>query len=311
MEEKKYLAMSPVCFSEDGHTYTLEGHTLQGVTPIIAWLFPETYKGIPASVLENAAQYGSMIHKKIELCDSLGIVDEPSIQAYIEIKEQKGWKTLCNEYLVSDERRIASSIDVVMDNLDLIDVKTTSKVHLPNVTMQLSIYAWLFEEQNPGMKAGELYCLWLPNEQYGKPEAIHLDRISPDICREIVSIWEHCGDLMNARAILSSVGFQFERARREDEVPAAFQDLMEELITISETKKQLDEREKVIKEVFLSQMKQQGTDKWNNDLIEFTVKKAYERTTIDTKALKAKEPEIYETYKKVTKVAESLTYKVL
>ena len=177
--------------------------------------------------------------------------------------------------------------------------------------MQLSIYAWLFEEQNPGMKAGELYCLWLPKEQYGKPEAIHLDRVSPDICREIVSIWEHCGDVMNARAILASVGFQFERARREDEVPAAFQDLMEELITISETKKQLDEREKVIKEVILAQMQQSGHNKWGNDLIEFTRKGAYERTSIDTTALKKQMPDVYESFKKVTKVAESLTYKVL
>lgn len=308
---KKQLMMSPVCFSEDGHTYTLSGHTLMGVTPIIAWLFPETYKGIPASVLNNAADYGSMIHKKIELADSMGIVDDDAVRAYMEIKEQKGWKTLLNEYLVSDEHRIASSIDVVMDDLTLCDVKTTSKVHIPNVTMQLSIYAWLFERQNPGVKAGDLYCIWLPKPQYGQPEAIRLERVAPEICREIVNIWANSGDVLNARSLLSQTGFQFGRQRQEGEVPEAFADLMEELITISDVKKQMEEREKVIKGVILELMRQQGVDKWGNDLIEFTRKAAYERATVDTAALKKQMPDVYESFKKVTKVAESVTYKVL
>ena len=305
------LYNSPVLFEEDGHTYTLEGHTLQGVTPIISWLFPETYKGIPKSVLDNAANYGGMIHKKIELADSMGIVDDQSVRDYLELKEQKGVKTLYNEYLVSDERNIASSIDVVMDNLDLWDVKTTSKVHVPNVTMQLSIYAWLFEEQNPGMKAGELYCCWLPKPQYGQPELIRLNRVSADICREIVQIWVHGGDPMNARAILAQTGFEFERGRVEGEMPPVLQDLMEELINISEAMKSMQEREKAIKQIFLTQMQKDGVDKMGNDLIEFSRKAAYERTSIDSTALKKEMPEVWENYKKVTKVAESITYKVL
>ena len=115
--ERKNLNMSPVLFNEDGHTYHLEGHQLQGVTPIIAWLFPETYSGIPQSVLDAAAEHGGMIHKKIELADRLGIVDCDAVRDYMKLREQKGVKTLVNEYLVSHERRIASSIDVVMDNL--------------------------------------------------------------------------------------------------------------------------------------------------------------------------------------------------
>lgn len=305
------LYNSPVLFNEDGHTYTLQGHTLQGVTPIISWLFPETYRGIPQSVLDNAANYGGMIHKKIELADSMGIVDEQAVRDYLELKEQKGVKTLVNEYLVSDERNIASSIDVVMDNYDLWDVKCTSKVHIPNVTMQLSIYAWLFEEQNPGIKAGDLYCCWLPKPQYGQADLIKLNRVSADICREIVQIWVCGGDLMNARSILAQTDFEFERQRVEGDVPPVLADLMEELININEAMNAMQEREKAIKEVFLSQMKKDGVDKMGNDLIEFSRKAAYERTSIDSTALKKKMPEVWESFKKVTKVAESITYKVL
>lgn len=304
------LYNSPVMFEEDGHTYTLEGHTLQGVTPIISWLFPETYKGIPKSVLDNAASYGGMIHKKIELADSLGIVDDQAVRDYMELKEQKGVKTLVNEYLVSDERNIASSIDVVMDNLDLWDVKTTSKVHIPNVTMQLSIYAWLFEEQNR-VKAGDLYCCWLPKPQYGQAELIRLNRVSADICREIVQIWVCGGDVLNARAILAQTGFEFEKQRVKGEIPDSMTDLMDELIEISGAKKQLEEREKAIKEVLLQQMSVEGVDKWANDLIEVSRKAAYERTSIDTTALKKQMPDVWEQFKKVAKVAESITYKVL
>jgi hypothetical protein len=309
--EKNSFKNSPVLFNEDGHTYTLNGHTLSGVTPIIAWLFPETYQGIPMSVLNTAAEYGSMIHKKCELADSMGIVDDPLVQAYIDIKEEKGVKTIANEFLVSDEKRIASSIDLLMEGNDIWDAKTTSKVHIPNVTMQLSIYAWLMEQQNPDVKVNRRYCIWLPKPQYGAPDIIELQRVSADVCREIVEIWANGGDPLQARAILAAVGFQFERQRMTGDIPEVFADLMDELITMSEAKKQIEEREKAIKEVVLAQMQKDGADKWCSDLIQFTRKAAYERESIDTKSLKAKMPEVYESFKKVTKVAESITYKVL
>ena len=308
---KKQLVSSPVQFNEDGHTYTLNGNLLQGVTPIIAWLFPETYQGIPKSVLNQAAAYGSLIHKKCELADSMGIVDEDIVRDYMDVMQQKGLKVMLSEYLVSDERNIASSIDKVTEDFDLCDLKTTSKVHIPNVTMQLSIYAWLFEMQNPGVKAGELYCIWLPKPQYGQADIIRLHRVSSDICSEIVQMYLCGAEPLQARSILAQTGFEFERQKQTGDIPEVFSDLMDELITIYEAKKQIEEREKTIKEIVLSQMQKDGADKWGNDLIQFTRKGEYERTSIDTTALKKKMPEVFENFKKVTKVAESITYKVL
>ena len=308
---KKQLVSSPVQFNEDGHTYTLNGNLLQGVTPIIAWLFPETYQGIPKSVLNQAAAYGSLIHKKCELADSMGIVDEDIVRDYMDVMQQKGLKVMLSEYLVSDERNIASSIDKVTEDFDLCDLKTTSKVHIPNVTMQLSIYAWLFEMQNPGVKAGELYCIWLPKPQYGQADIIRLHRVSSDICSEIVQMYLCGAEPLQARTILAQTGFEFERQKQTGDIPEVFTDLMDELITIYEAKKQIEEREKAIKEIVLSQMQKDGADKWGNDLIQFTRKGEYERTSIDTTALKKQMPEVFENFKKVTKVAESITYKVL
>ena len=311
MENNLNLMNSPVLFNEDGHTYTLNGQTLSGVTPIIHWLFPETYKGIPQSVLNNAAEHGSLIHKKCELADSMGIVDDEIVATYKELLEMKGLKPVLSEYLVSDEHRIASAIDKVFDDMSLGDIKCTSKVHIPNVTMQLSIYAWLMEMQNPDVKVNRLFCIWLPKPQYGNPDIIELKRVSADICREIVEIWAADGDLLTARTLLSGVGFEFEKQRVSGDIPEAFSDLMDELITMAEAKKQIEEREKAIKDVVLEAMQAEGADKWSNDLIQWSRRAASERESIDTKQLKAKMPEVYESFKKVTKVAESITYKVL
>ncbi len=79
-------------------------------------------------------------------------------------------------------------------------------------------------------------------------------------------------------------------------------------------KKQLDiysEREKQLKEALLTAMQSAGEDKWSSDLITISRRAASERVSIDTKALQKNEPDIWESYKKVSKVAESLTYKVL
>ena len=158
--EKKVLVHSPVVFDAEHHTYELDGQRLSGVTPIVHWLFPDTYKGIPQSVLDEAAKYGTMVHSKCELYDSLGIGDTEYTIGYAKLLADAGMKVLCSEYLVSDEHRVASCIDKVFDDDSLGDIKTTSKVHELLVTIQLSIYAYLYERQT-GRKANKLYLIWI------------------------------------------------------------------------------------------------------------------------------------------------------
>lgn len=307
------LVGSPVVFDSEHHTYTLEGHELSGVTPIIKWLFPDTYKGIPQSVLNAAADYGTMIHEKCELLDSMGIVDEDNTQVckYQKLIQDSGLKVACSEYLVSDEYRIASKIDKVFADDSLGDIKTTSKVHMVNVQVQLSIYAWLYEVQT-GRKANKLWLIWLPKEQYGMPELREVPRIPSSVCRHILNIYFSNGDALFALSALSPyLAYEPERKRVEGEVPEAFMSVIDELIMV---KKQLDiltEREKDLRTILLAGMQGVGEDKWNNDLIQISRRAASERESVDSKALKMKMPEVYESFKKVTKVAESLTYKVL
>lgn len=309
--EKMNLKESPVVFNSEHHTYTLDGHELSGVTPIIAWLFHDTYKGIPQSVLDQAAEYGTMIHSKCELADSMGIVGDDIVKDYQRIIGEAGLEVSCSEYLVSDERNVASSIDKVFCDDSIGDIKTTSKVHRDNVQVQLSIYAYLYELQT-GRKANRLFLIWLPKPQYGEPCVEELVRIPAEVCRYVIEVYAEKGDPMNAMAALSRYLMpDTEKKRVEGEVPEAMDEVINELIIIKRQMDLLTNREKEIRQSLQVAMEAVGEDKWSNDVIQISRRAASERVSIDTKALQKAEPEVYEKFKKVTKVAESITYKVL
>lgn len=309
---RKELYESPVVFSEEHHTYTLNGKELQGVTPIIAWLFPDTYAGIPEFVLNQAAEYGSLIHKKCELYDNIGVCDCTEVATYKKLINEHGLIVERSEYLVSDGKNIASSIDKVFHDDSLGDIKTTSKVHELNVTIQLSIYAWLYEQAN-GCKVPHLYLIWLPKPQYGTAEIYEMQRIPAQWCEKVVERFIAGADPTESVAELAEMGFvpTAEKKRVEGEIPDSVLPLVDELIIIKKQMDVLDEREKEIRKAILDAMTGKGEDKWSNDLIQFSHRAESTRESIDSKALKAKMPEVYESFKKVTKVAASLTYKIL
>ena len=305
------LPESPVVFEPEHHTYNLNGKMLSGVTAIVKWLFPDTYAGIPESVLMNAADYGTLIHSKCELADSMGIADEPIIKEYQRIIKDAGLQVAMSEYLVSDEKDIASSIDKVFVDDSLGDIKTTSKVHEYNVTVQLSIYAYLYELQT-GRSVNKLYLIWLPKPQYGTAMVKELSRIPADVCKYIIEVYVAGGDPLSAISALSHyITAEPEKKRVKGEIPDGMQATIEELMMVKQQLDELAEREKELKKQVLTAMQNAGEDSWCNDLIQFSRKAAYERESIDTKALKANEPSIYESYKKTTKVAESISYKLL
>ena len=305
------LPESPVVFEPEHHTYTLNGKSLSGVTAIVKWLFPDTYAGIPEYVLNMAAGYGTLIHSKCELADSMGIVDDPIVQDYQRIIKDAGLQVAFSEYLVSDEKAIASSIDKVFTDDSLGDIKTTSKVHEANVQVQLSIYAYLYELQT-GRKANKLYLIWLPKPQYGTPIVKELARIPSEVCQYVVEVYSANGDPLNALAVISQyLPANTEHKRVKGEIPDGVHTVVDELMMVKQQLDELTAKEKELKKQLLEAMQGVGEDTWSNDLIQITRKAAYEREGVDTKMLKADHPDIYEQYKKISKVSESLTYKLL
>ena len=291
------LPNSEVVFDAKHHTYTLYGKQLQGITPIISWLFPDTYKDIPQHILDAAADYGTAVHQKCEECDSLGIANDDVVCAYQRIISEAGLQPVYSEYLVSDGQNIASAIDKVFADDSLGDIKTTSKIHWLNVQLQLSIYAWLYEMQT-GRKTNKLYVIWLPKPQYGKPMVKELKRIPADVCKYIVEVYLAGGERESAMMALSfHADILGETERKVGNISSEWEGVINELITI---KKQLDvltEREKEIKKSILSTMESKGDDNWCNDVIQISKRAASERVSIDTKAIQKDMPEVYEVQK--------------
>ena len=309
---------SPVIFDEAAHTYTLDGVRLSGVTAIVKWMFPDTYKDIPQSVLEKAAEHGSLIHKKCEQYDNCGFGDDlPEVRDYVRLKRENGLTTIENEYLVDDGKDIASSIDVVFDKdgsgmYSLADIKTTSKIHKDNVTLQLSIYAYLFEKCNKGKKVGRLFVIWLPKEQYGTAELMELKRIGSADCKKIVKAYVAKEDATPYREkYFGGVEASTEIEPIEEALPATLKDAEDEIIKIETKLKQMEERKKELKEGLYELMVQHNVKKWQSEKLQIIRKLESTRESVDTAKVKKQYPEVYADCLKVSKVKGSITINVL
>ena len=191
MSDKIELVKSAVVFDELAHTYMYMGVNLSGITSLLhRTLFSDKYNGIAPEVLAKAAEYGHNIHEQIEIVDSLGVEsDHPSVQDYCRMKKENNLVPLVNEYLVSDEKAYASSIDIVFDDFTLADIKTTSRLDMEYLSWQLSIYAYLFEMQNPGLKVPRLLAIWLPKPRYGKSTLVEVPRKTKDAIKVLMA-WD-------------------------------------------------------------------------------------------------------------------------
>lgn len=192
------LVRSEVVFNEVDHTYTYLGQRLSGVTSLLSrTIFRDKYSGISKEVLNKAAEYGHNIHEQIEIVDSMGVTsDTPAVLDYIRIRDENKLTPVANEYLISDEDYLASSIDIIYGDksdlrkgVELCDVKTTSKLDMEYLSWQLSIYAWLFERQNPGLKVNRLLAMWLPKPRYGRSALVEVLR-KPKEAIDVLILWD-------------------------------------------------------------------------------------------------------------------------
>lgn len=292
------LNKSQVVFRELDHTYTLDGKSLSGVTSILnRQLFADKYSGISDEVLNKAAEYGKGIHESIELYDSLGIgEDEDAVKAYIKLCQKEGLTRLDNEYLISDNDYVASSIDVVFDDCSLADIKTTSHLDEEYVSWQLSIYAYLFELQNPDLQANRLLAIWIPKARYGKPKVVEVPRKPVS---EVVRLIE-----------ADKAGQQYVPSIASTTEITIANDVVQEVIRIERELKELKDKQTELREGLLKQMQDHNIKSFKTDGLSLTRKLATTKTSLDSKMLQEKYPEIYNECLKTSEVKESLLIKI-
>lgn len=136
-------------FDERRHIYTLNNAPIPSVTKIMNPLSSEEYKGISRSVMENAANRGTVAHNAIETYLKYGFEDvTEECAGYFDAFSK--WFADMNPSVVGSEVRVyhkllryagtADLLAYIGSDLALIDYKTTSKVN-SFCGIQLEAYA--------------------------------------------------------------------------------------------------------------------------------------------------------------------------
>ena len=147
-----------ISFDAATHTYTDQhGRVVPSVTQALAVL--DSYRGIPAHVLEKAAQRGTAVHRAVELhlqddLDELSLDSEVAeyFYAYWKFEREHRYRPEHSELRVfSNKFRYAGTLDLAgPDPISkrgeaIIDIKTSREL-MPSVGPQLAAYEKAYRE---------------------------------------------------------------------------------------------------------------------------------------------------------------------
>lgn len=303
-ETKKITLNVPrVTFIEESHQYFIGKKELKGVTgTLIKKAFPDTYKNIPESVLMKAAERGGLIHNTFETFCSIFDADikqypnpTEELLAFHSMLVAYDLHYVASEYLVTDGEDFASAIDGIFadkeGNIYLVDYKTTATLHYNNVSLQLSIYAKWFEEQNPDLKVKEIVCMWFKN---GQSKFQPLPRVAD----------YQIDDLINAY-LADDTDYQYKV-----EVPEQFSALEQEYRLITARMDALKIKQDDLKEQMMKMMEANKQKSIKTNIGSYSYVESTTKRTLDTKLFKEKYPNAYERLTKVSFSKPSLRIKL-
>ena len=290
------LVQSQVLFDSTNHTYTLNGKQLSGITSLLdRQLFKDKYSGIPEAILRKAAERGTYIHQSCELADEGFTTDCQEAMNYLNLKSKYNLRIEESEYLVSDNEYYASCIDKVYrydDNTFYLgDIKTTYKLNKEYVMWQLSIYAYLFEKQNPGAKVASIFAIWLRGDTH---QLVELERVPNEKIERLLYCDSH--------------GLQYEV--QGETLPILFNEIEGLIVDVETQLKALTEQKKALTEGAMRAMVQAGIYTWKGEQVSITRKTASTRKSFDKDRFEKDYPGIYENYIKESPVSESLLIKI-
>ena len=302
------LIQSAVVFNEEQHTYTLGDKQLSGITSIIkSLLFPDMYANVSQAVLNKAAERGTRIHNLIQLW-TMGILSNEDIvelQPFLDAfhaAELDGWES---EYLVSDNESVASSIDLVCldkdGNIILCDIKTTSVLHIEYLRWQLSIYAYLFERQNPELKVHGLKAIHICK---GKCDIVDIERLNDNQVDDLLTAYRNGATTFAnpLHAIPAELDKLLEAYAENDEF----------LSYIKIVNDQYDKRKKELQAAIVDVLKKQNMSTIETPIAKVTIGKDSVTQKFDYKSfvesdLYKQQPEAYEPFVKMTTTAGRIT----
>lgn len=252
------------------------------------------------------------------------VVDETwdvsnQLEAYIE--HLRGFRALANELTVSDNVRYASQIDNVWLNeqtnsIWLVDTKTNNVALYPTcgyfnpdyftdgkealkeyLSWQLSIYAVLFEDENPGIEVVGLACNWLREDD---AELWEIERKPDHLVRELLRteyiftdngpVYFYPGDLS-----IFGIGKNLPEVR-EEAVPVIPQDVVDYMTNLVKAEKDIKQKIEDAKAGLRAAMQQHGVKSYDFGTFTATLSADSKTTKFDTKQFKTDHPDLYKAY---------------
>lgn len=285
------LTTSPIFFDPEVHEYLLIGKDFStiaysGVTSILSQvLFPNKYKDVDEDVLARAAARGTRIHELCQATDTRATEPREGDDQYVSevtnyelLKVANDITMIANEYLVSrDDWGIASQIDCVDSDGNLYDIKTTYRLDTEYVSWQLSFYAEMFEAQNPTLKAGKLFAIWLRGAEC---KLVEVPRKTPAQIQQVIDAWQADETLTTAD------GDDIDHLVAIEEQIAILKDALSELET-----KRLQALEPI-----KARMDDDGVKSVDNPRIKITIVADSTSTRFDSKRFKADHSDLFSQY---------------
>lgn len=302
--------------------------------------------------IPRAGQYGSAVHKAIETYDDLAIKcttypntfgSEPwdvsqELESYIQ--HRNGFIPLANEYNVTDGDKWASNIDNVWlrsstGGIWLVDTKTNNLNYYPldgygqqgyftdhaealkeYLSWQLSIYAELFEAQNPGMKVEGLAANWL---RRGDAAFWVIDRKPAKKVKELLNTEWTIGEdekihyfhpnpsLINPLLTMPALPVVAPTTDIQVVGEMIVQCITDNLRRYAEAETNL----KALKAELKAAMEQYGVKSWKTPTFTSVLAADSERETFDVKRFKDEHPDLYQQYITKKVIKGGLTLKLI
>ena len=299
------LAESGVDYDPVPHTYSYKGKELKGITgTLINLAYPKskTYKDIPEEILNHAAERGSACHQAVGNYYDVGISStgyEGIVDKAVELLKSKELTPIRFEYVVTDYKNYASPIDIVCvnakDEICIVDMKFTAKLHYPEVTLQTSIYKRWFSVVNPKLKAKHQYVLWIhTNDDHEVLDngIFELDTVDDAFIDDLIDC--------------DTNDKKFDIAKYYGDLPAKVADVEGYIVTLEKLIKEKTEEMDNIKAGLCELMNKYNIKQYSSAHIQLTRVTPKPRISFDQKRFKEEHADLFEQYTKTTEVKPSI-----
>jgi hypothetical protein len=294
------LKESGVVFNEQDHTYFLGEKQLQGITStLVHRVYPHDYDNVSQEKLIERAEYGHKVHDMLEFCITNGLDSEmPEWTMFKQMVQERSYKIIRCEYIVTDYEHYASPIDVVLMREDgkivLGDIKTNWKAPIEKGTVQLSWYKRRFEEMNPELEVAELAIFW----------------VRDDAKRGLLSgyypITPWADEPLEYLIECDQKDEDFDLNKLYGNLPAVFAEVEDEVGNIERMVKIMQEKQKTLRDGLYKLMEQYNVKSWTGSKVKLTRVLPSTTEKFDSKAFKTENPELYKKYCKKSETAGSL-----